>query len=247
MKLPALKSKERIIFPLDSPSLDEAEKFIKLLKDHVGLFKVGLTLFVSEGFRVIKMIEEIAGSKIFFDLKFHDIPETLGNVSSILMSRSRGIKFVTVHTSEGERIVRAVVEKMQGGAQVLGVTVLTSVDEKESEELGYSKPIKDRVVALAGIAKRAGCAGVVCSGHEAKAVKEKLGKDFIVVAPGIRLSWGNIYQDDQRRIMTPGEAILNGADYIVVGRPIYTSKDPVGVADKIVLEIEEAIKKLIQP
>lgn len=241
MKSISLPAKERIIFPLDFPSLDEAERFVKLLKDHIGLFKVGLTLFVSEGFPVIKMIEEIAGSKIFLDLKFHDIPETLGNVSSVLMSKSRGVRFVTVHTLEGERIVRAVVEKMRGGAEVLGVTVLTSVDEKESEELGYSKPIRDRVLALAGIAKRAGCAGVVCSGHEAKAIKQKLGEDFIVVTPGIRPAWGNIRQDDQRRIMTPREAILNGADYIVVGRPIYTSKDPVGVAEKIALEIEEAI------
>lgn len=241
VKKPQLSAKERIVFPLDVPSLEEAERFVKLLKDHIGLFKVGLTLFVREGFQVIKMIEDIAGCKVFLDLKFHDIPETVGNVSSVLMSKSQGIKFVTVHTSEGERIVRAVVEKMTKGTGVLGVTVLTSLDEKESEELGYSKPIKDRVLALAGIAKRAGCVGVVCSGNEAKAVKEKFGKDFVVVTPGIRPAWTNIRKDDQRRIMTPKEAILNGADYIVVGRPIYTARDPVDAADKIAQEIEESL------
>lgn len=239
-----LSAKERIVFPLDVPSLEEAKRFVKLLKDRVGLFKVGLTLFIKEGFQVIKMIEDIAGHKIFLDLKFHDIPETVGNASSVLMSKSQGIKFVTVHTSEGGRMVRAVVEKMTKGTGVLGVTVLTSMDEKESEELGYSKPIKDRVLALAGIAKRAGCVGVVCSGNEAKAVKERLGKEFVVVTPGIRPAWANIHKDDQRRVMTPKEAILNGADYIVVGRPIYTAKDPADAANKIAQEIEEALNRI---
>lgn len=247
-KNPPLLPKERIIFPLDVLSLDEAKQLIKLLKDHIGLFKVGLTLFVNEGFRVIEMIEDIVGvsgeSRIFFDLKFLDTPETSGNVSSVLMSKSHGLKFVTVHTSEGERIVRAVVDKMQYGAKVLGITVLTSLSEEESKELGYSGPIEERVLARANIAKRAGCAGVVCSGHEAKSVKQKFGKDFIVVTPGIRPIWFKIPHDDQRRVMTPKEAVLNGADYIVIGRPISTAKDPVEAAHKIAQEIEEAFSVL---
>ena len=241
----SLPAKNRIVFPLDVLSIDEAKHLIKLLKDHIGLFKVGLTLFVNEGFQVIKIIEDIVGvggeSKIFFDLKFHDTPETLGNVSTVLMSKSHGLKFVTVHTSEGEKIIRAVVDKMQSGTKVLGITVLTSLTEEESKELGYPGSIEERVLTRAGIAKRAGCAGVVCSGHEAKAVKQKFGKDFIVVTPGIRPSWSNIINDDQRRIMTPKEAILNGSDYIVVGRPISIAKDPVEASDKIAQEIEEAL------
>ena len=130
---------------------------------------------------------------------------------------------------------------MQNGTKVLGITVLTSLTEEESKELGYPGSIEERVLTRAGIAKRAGCAGVVCSGHEAKAVKQKFGEDFIVVTPGIRPSWSNIINDDQRRIMTPKEAILNGSDYIVVGRPISIAKDPVEASDKIAQEIEEAL------
>jgi len=241
-KISGPSGKDRIIFPLDVSSLTEAERFVRLLKDHVGLFKVGLTLFVTEGLRVVEMIEDIAGPKVFLDLKFYDIPETVGSATSVIMSRSEGIRFITVHTSGGERIVRAVVEKIRGGTGVLGVTVLTSMDEKESEELGYTRSIKERVMALAGIARRGGCVGVVCSGSEARAVREGHGEDFVIVTPGIRPAWSNIPKDDQRRIMTPEEAIRNGADYIVVGRPIYTARDPIEVADRIAHDIEEGLR-----
>ncbi len=217
--------------PLDFESLDEATRLTKDLKDHVGLFKIGLALFVKEGPRVIQSIHDIAGDRIFLDLKFHDIPETVRKASEALIAVSQGIRFITVHTSEGEGAVKAAVGALKGKIRVLGVTILTSS--------GNQKTVTS-VLELSRIAKKAGCAGVVCSGHEAKTVKKECGENFIVVTPGIRPVWASVQRDDQRRIMTPGEAIRNGADYIVVGRPIYKSPDPVDTAVRIAEEIEGA-------
>ncbi len=245
-KNPQLSPKDRIIFALDFQSLNEATPYIKKLKGHVGLFKVGLTLLISEGLRVIDLIQQMTGGqKVFVDLKFSkatDIPQQMEGVSSVLISGSQGIEFITVHTHEGEKVVKEIVNKFKNGTKVLGITVLTSLSENESQSL-YNISVSDRVIALSTIAKKAGCDGVVCSGHEVKAIKERFGQNFIVVTPGIRPSWTKIPRDDQRRIVTPKEAIINGADYIVVGRPISWDKDPVGAADKITAEIAQALEK----
>lgn len=240
---PQLSPKDRIIFALDFQSLKEATPYVQKLKGHVGLFKVGLTLLISEGLKVIDQIQQMTGGqKIFLDLKFSratDIPQQMEGVSS-LISGKPGIEFITVHTYEGEKVVREVVNKFKNVTKVLGITVLTSLSETESKSL-YGTPLPDRVMNLATAAKKAGCDGVVCSGHEVKAIKEEFGQNFIVVTPGIRPSWTKIKQDDQRRVMTPGEAIRKGADYIVVGRPVSWDKDPVGAADKIAQEIAQAL------
>jgi orotidine-5'-phosphate decarboxylase len=239
----SLLPKDQIIFPLDVPSLDEAKTLIKELKEHVGLFKVGVTLILGQGLKVINELADlIGGQKLFIDVKFHDIPWQIGSAANVIMSGPKGVRFITVHASDGERIISAVVEKVKNGTQVLGITVLTSVSKEES--LGIDKAaVEQRVLALAQISKKAGCAGVVCSGHEAKIVKATFGHNFIVVTPGIRPKWTNIPMDDQRRITTPREAILNGADYIVVGRPITFARDKVGAANRIAQEIEEALQQ----
>lgn len=242
MGTPSLLAKDRIVLPLDFDSLDHALKFVKTLKDHVGLFKVGLTLFVKEGPQVLHRIQQIAGNKIFLDLKFHDIPATVRGVSAALMTVSEAIRFITVHTSDGEAPVRAAVEALKDKTRVLGVTVLTSLSGVDLKALGFKTTIQERVLNLSRTAKNAGCAGVVCSGYEVKAVKQELGKDFIVVVPGIRPNWAAVSGDDQQRVMTPGEAIRNGADYVVVGRPISKAKDPVEAAEKITQEIMEALR-----
>lgn len=242
MGIPSLSGKDRIVFPLDFDSLDLAIQFVRTLKHHVGLFKVGLTLFVKEGPQVLHRIQQIAGNKIFLDLKFHDIPETVRSASAVVSFLSGAVKFITVHTSDGEAMVRAAVEATKNGTCILGVTVLTSLSEVDLKSIGFQKTVQERVLGLSRIAKKAGCAGVVCSGYEVKAVKQELGKDFIVVVPGIRPKWAAVSGDDQRRIMTPREAILNGADYVVVGRPIYKAQDPVQAAEKIADEIEKALQ-----
>lgn len=245
-------SHQKIIFALDFKSFEEAKPFIRDLKDKVGLFKIGWTLLISEGLNVIERIQDITGAsdKFFLDYKYRsaidkavdDIPEQIGGMASVLMSKSKGVEFITVHTSEGEESVRGFVSRFNTNeTKVLGVTVLTSTDQEDVKQL-TDLSIKEMVLQRAGIARRAGCSGVVCSGHEARAIKDNFGLDFIVVTPGIRPSWSEIRKDDQRRTVTPAEAIRNGADYIVVGRPISTAKDYVGAAEKIAQEIETAEK-----
>lgn len=250
MKESTLLPHQRIIFALDYPSFEEARPFIEALKDKIGLFKIGWTLLLSEGLNVLAKIEAVEGvsAKFFLDIKYssrsvEDIPLQVGGMASVIRSKTRGVEFITVHTYEGEaRVAEAVKKFKTDGTKLLGVTVLTSVDQESSNITP-----QERVLQLAQIAKTAGCDGVVCSGHEAGAVKEKLGRDFIVVTPGIRPVWAEIKKDDQKRIVTPGEAMRNGADYIVVGRPISTAKDPAEAAiraEKIAEEIAAARREM---
>lgn len=168
-------------------------------------------------------------------------------MASVIMSKSKEVEFMTVHTYEGEASVREAIKKFKtGGTKILGITVLTSMDQESLDATLRSDLTPEQMVLKrAEIAKNAGCDGVVCSGHEARAVKDRFGPSFIVVTPGIRPAWSEIKKDDQKRIMTPGDAIGQGADYIVVGRPISTAKDPVEAAaraEKIAEEIASALK-----
>lgn len=235
--------KDRLIFPLDVPTRKEAQRLIELLKNEVGLFKVGLELFVAAGPEFLPALVEAAGIGFFLDLKFHDIPATVRG--ALRRASLSGAKFVTVHCDQGRQLLETVV-KSTHGPQVLAVTVLTSLDSQDLESLGFAPEFArhpSRLVLLrARLAKEAGCAGVVCSGWEAGAVKAALGPDFIVVTPGIRPAWSVVTDDDQKRIMTPSEAIRAGADYIVVGRPIRTAADPVAAARRVVAEIAQALE-----
>lgn len=245
-----IKPKDRIIFPLDFPDINSARKYIEILKDHIGMFKVGLELFVREGPAILKVISKEGKAKIFLDLKFHDIPETVkGAVES---ANALGAEFITVHCDEGKRLLGAVVEEARlkprttEGTKVLAVTVLTSLSRKSLKEMGMREEFQDPlelVLHRAKIAKSAGCAGIICSGLEAGYVKKEMGKDFIVVTPGIRPSWAIVKGDDQQRVTTPFEAIKAGADYIVVGRPIRTAKNPADAAKRIAEEIAIALRE----
>ncbi len=237
-----LSAKDRIIFSLDVLTLKEAKYYIELLKDYVGLFKVGLELFVSVGPQILREIKtEGCQSNIFLDLKFHDIPETVRGAYRAASIHEP--KFITVHCDEGKGFLEAVVKERKNRTKILGVTLLTSLNEDSLKEMGFLPELtsQDVVMLRANMAKAAGCDGVVCSGLEARAVKKFFGPDFIVVTPGIRSSWVSIKDDDQRRTVTPTEAVRSGADYIVVGRPIRLAKDPVKAAKEIAREIEEAI------
>lgn len=232
-----IRPKDRIILPLDFNTEEKALKVVRQLKDCVGMFKIGLTLYFSAGKEIIEKVQEEVGSdKVFLDIKIGDIPNTISGASSVVDKRH--IKFFTVDSQYGEKSLKAAVDAMQNGTRVLAVTILTSLSQEESEELGYSMSIKDRVLSRAGMAKKAGCAGVICSGHEARAVKEMYGPDFIVVTPGIRPTFIPIPGDDQRRTMTPADAINNGSDYLVIGRPITSSTNMNEAVEKIIKEIE---------
>ena len=235
--------KDYIVFPLDVPNFDEAMKYVTLLKDHVGLFKVGLELFISQGPSILKAINETAANKIFLDLKLHDIPAT---VTRAFMAASRySPEFVTVHCDQGEGILKTVAENNPGNTKILAITVLTSLNRDNLMRLGYHKKYFEDLSALvllkARMAKEAGCHGIVCSGHEVAAVKKALGENLIAITPGIRPAWTIMEQDDQKRIVTPEAAVRDGADFIVIGRPIRDAKDPADAAKRVADEIASAL------
>ena len=239
------RPKDYLIFPLDVPTYEEAIRYIELLKGHVGYFKVGLELFVSVGPKILNAIRKRSGAGVFLDLKFHDIPATVKN--AFLATSTYGVAFTTVHCDEGKGLLRSVVKNNPSDTKILAVTVLTSLESKDLKELGYLDKYVNDITALvmlkARMAKEAGCSGVVCFGLEVEKVKAGLGKDFIVVTPGIRPAWSLVGKDDQKRIITPYQAIKGGADYIVVGRPIRTAEKPIEATKKVLGEIEMAISE----
>lgn len=231
-----------IVFPLDLPSLGEAMRYVRMLGECVGLFKVGLELFISSGPDIVKAIHDTAGRKVFLDLKLHDIPAT---VQRAFLAASRlGPRFVTVHCDQGDGILEDVARNNPGGTKILAVSVLTSLGSPELERLGYRAPYVEDISALvldrARMACEAGCHGLVCSGHEVARVKQKVGDAMIAVTPGIRPAWMQVPGDDQRRVVTPMEAVQRGADYIVVGRPVRDAPDPVEAAKRLADEISAA-------
>ena len=234
--------RERIIFPLDVPSAKEAKKFVHLLKNSVGIFKVGLELFVREGPKVLEVIAKETHAKIFLDLKFHDIPETVRRGQRA--ANIHGVDFITVHCNEEIKLLKTAANNTKKNAMVLGITVLTSLSKEDIINSGIKEELHNPLnLALhrAETAKKSGCDGVVCSGKEVKAIKEIFGNDFVVVVPGIRPLWSKVSGDDQSRITTPHEAITDGADYLVIGRPIRDADDPKKAAKKIAEEITDAL------
>jgi orotidine-5'-phosphate decarboxylase len=237
------QGKDHIIFPLDVASIEEAKKYIELLAEKVGLFKVGLELFIRCGTEVIDFIHSQTAARIFLDLKLHDIPTTVGRAMARIADL--GVAFATVHVGETRRMLEAAVEGSGGTVGILGVTVLTSVSAKNLESAGYRPAfygdMSYLVLQRAQQAHEAGCAGVICSGHEVGQIKERFGKDFLAVCPGIRPAWAVTAKEDQRRIATPAQAVAGGADYLVIGRPIRDAEDPCRAASRIAEEIEAVL------
>ncbi len=228
---------ERIIFALDVDSKEKAVEWVERLGSHIGFFKVGLQLFLAGGFPVVEEITK-RGHKVMLDLKFFDIPETVQ--LAVRQLRDRGVTYTTVHGNDP--IVRAAA-KEKGDIKILAVTVLTSFGEDDMTAM-FGKPVKieDLVLARAKRALEIGCDGVVSSGLEAAGLRDRLGDRFLVVSPGIRPGKNiQIPMDDQKRIVTAGEAITLGADHVVVGRPISTAKDPLDVVSQMQKEIKLAL------
>ncbi len=232
-----MSPKNRLIFALDVPGRKEAKHYAKVLEGVVGCFKVGLELFISEGPDIVKMIQDQSAANIFLDLKLHDIPATVRG--ALRSAKKLGVRYITIHSTEGEEILETAQEVKGSGLEVLAVTVLTSTSASSLASLGIREDINAAALVLdrAIRAQNSGCAGVVCSGEEAKLVKSKCGGDFKIVVPGIRPEWARVSDDDQNRIATPSQAIEDGADMIVVGRPIRDANDPREAAQKIIEEI----------
>jgi len=243
MKLTLTSPKERICVALDVSDLETAKALAESLSDHVGFFKVGFELFTAVGPAAIVAVKDVGG-KVFLDLKFHDIPATVSRAA--VAATSMGVTLLNLHTSGGsemmEKTVAAVAEtaKQRGLIRplLLGVTVLTSLDPQILDrELRVNGSLQDHVVHLAKLAMRAGLDGVIASPQEITLVREACGPSCLIVTPGIRPSGEAAH--DQRRIMTPREAIEAGADILVIGRPITGSSNPAEAADRIIDEIAQ--------
>ena len=236
------EAKDYIVFPLDVPTMGAAREYVRQLAPWVGMFKVGLELFIECGPAVVRMIREESDAAVFLDLKLHDIPATVSRAMTRVAEL--GVDWATVHCGEGRAMLEAAAKAAGSRVGVLGVTVLTSVSADDIAAAGfkekYAENLFELVLDRAVRARAAGCAGIVCSGLEVAAIKEALGKDFVAVTPGIRPAAEA--SDDQRRVVTPARAIVDGADYLVIGRPIRDAADPADAACRIGEEIAEAVK-----
>lgn len=226
--------KDRLIVALDVDSLEKAKNLVNTLFPLVKIFKVGSQLFTAYGLEVVRMINK-KSAKVFLDLKFCDIPNTVGK--AVESARALGVYMLTVHTFGGREMLRAAVAaaKGQGGPLVIGITLLTSLNKKVLKEFGIRRLLPNEVIALAKIAKEEGLNGIVCSPREIEYIRRRFGGEFIIVTPGVRSKGSSL--DEHKRVMTPAEAISRGADYIVIGRPILKADDPLKVTKDILKEI----------
>jgi len=237
------QARDYIIFPLDLPTYTAAKEYVDLLSEHVGVFKVGLELFIHSGLPIVNYIKASTSAKVFLDLKLHDIPATVGRAMERIAEL--GPELATVHCGESPEMLQAAVASSHGKVGVLGVTILTSISGDHLRNAGFkpelASDLSQIVLQRALMAQKAGCLGVVCSAHEVRLIKAHSGPDFVAVTPGIRPSYETVEQDDQKRIMTPAQAVKNGSDYIVIGRPIRDAADPSEAALRITEEIAQVL------
>jgi len=231
-------AREKLIFALDVNGLNEVEKWSDLLSARIGMFKIGKQLFTSTGPESVRTIQK-HGGEVFLDLKYHDIPNTVA-MATVEAARM-GVKLTNLHALGGYEMMATTMDALDKefkGAvrtKVLAVTILTSSTEETLRGIGIEHTVPEMVVRLAKLAKSAGVDGVVASPQEVKIIREACGPDFLIVTPGVRPAFAAV--DDQKRIMTPADAVSQGADYLVIGRPISAAADPLEAADMIVAEI----------
>ena len=219
-------TKDKIILVLDVSSREEAMKLVRPLYEHVGMFKVGMQLFTAEGPSLVKEIVELGG-KVFLDLKFHDIPNTVSH--GVLEAARLGVSLMTIHAAGGRTMMETVARELEekfGDRKpiVAAVTVLTSLNDAGLREIGIEKSVASQVVAMAKLAEECGIGGVVCSPQEIQLVRSAVGPGFKIITPGIRMPGQSA--NDQQRLATPRDAVTAGADYIVVGRAVTAAPDP---------------------
>ena len=220
----------KVIVALDFSSLNETEFFLKKIKGQNCRLKVGKELFTSEGPNIIKLIQQY-GFEIFLDLKFHDIPNTVS--SAIKVSCNLGVWMVNVHALGGEQMMltaREVVDSSSHKPLLIAVTILTSFDNSSYQELGFKNDLQDQIAHLATMSEKSGMDGIVCSANDIPTIKPLVKDKFQFITPGIRIENSN---DDQKRVSSPENAISNGSNYLVIGRPVTLSDDPATMIEKI--------------
>lgn len=235
------KPRNPVFCAFDTSSLDQAKLWARSLAQSIGGIKLGLEFFAAHGAGGVTEVVAQAHLPLFLDLKFHDIPNTVaGAIKSVAPIRPF---MLTIHAGGGGAMMRAAAEAAADSAVkvgaprplILGVTILTSLDDGDLAAVGMQASVADQVRRLAALAKSSGLDGVVCSPHEAAVLRRDLGADFVLVTPGVRPSWAAA--QDQKRVMTPAEVIATGADYVVIGRPITGATDQVAAARRIVTEL----------
>lgn len=226
--------RQRLIVALDVSTAAAAQKIVAAVGDSAFTYKVGMQLYTAEGPRVVHDLVA-SGRRVFLDLKYHDIPNTVG--AAVAEAAKLGVSMLTVHGAGGGKMLRAAVDAAQTrpGLMVLAVTVLTSLDGNDLEKIGVRGTVEDSVVRIATIALADGCQGVVTSAREASTLRAELGDAFAIVTPGVRPAGSSV--GDQVRVVTPAEAIAAGASHIVVGRPITEAADPAAEARAILGQI----------
>jgi len=235
----------KLIFALDADNYEEALSWVQLLSGHVGMFKVGKELFTAVGPKIIESIKD-RGQKVFLDLKFHDIPNTVARAAKAAVKLN--VDMFNVHASGGSQMVKEAVTAAWTSADeiagprpiILAVTVLTSLNNADLAEIGFPRTTGEQVLHLARLAQNAGASGVVASAQDIALLRENLGDKFVIVTPGIR-SAAETKKDDQKRTLSAYEAVKTGADYIVVGRPISKAPEPLEACRQIVQEIADGL------
>jgi orotidine-5'-phosphate decarboxylase len=234
---------DKLIVALDVNNREAALSLVTALRPKVRRFKIGLELYTACGPTLVREVQE-AGGRVFLDLKLHDIPNTAAR-AAVEISRL-GVDMFTIHLSGGLMMARRVADELQAHCQihrlprpsVLGVTVLTSMTQTDQEELGVTRPLVDQVLALADLATEAGLDGVVASPQEIESMRARVGSDRLIVTPGIRPEGSE--RDDQARTLTPRAAVVAGADFLVIGRPVIKASDPLAAAESILMQMEGA-------
>lgn len=238
-------ARQKLIFALDAAGFEEALSWIELLSGHVGMFKVGKELFTAVGPKIIETIKKRHG-RVFLDLKYHDIPNTVARAAEAAVRMN--VDMLNVHAAGGSKMISEAVKAVTACAQktgiakpiVLAVTVLTSLNNDDLKEIGFTRTTSDLVLWLAGVAQKAGASGVVASPQDIERLRQEAGQDFVIVTPGIRSSSDPV-ADDQKRTLSAFEAIQAGADYIVVGRPIRQAREPLAACRQLVQEIADGL------
>ena len=231
-------NRDRLIVALDVTSATQARQIVQSIGESASTYKIGKQLFTAEGPQIVRDLVA-SGRKVFLDLKFHDIPNTVA--AAVAEASKLGVSMLTVHASGGSKMLKAAAEaaaQSPAKPMVLAVTVLTSLSDDDLVELGCAGPVAAQVLRLGSLARAAGCGGLVASALEARELRRELGNDFAIVTPGVRPTGTSA--GDQARVLTPKEAIAAGATYLVVGRPILESANPAQAAAAIVSEIGEA-------
>ena len=234
-----MRTESRVIVALDVPALREATNLAARLAPYLAAVKIGSQLFTAEGPRAVRAMHDL-GLRVFLDLKFHDIPNTVAG--AIVSARALGVWMMNVHASGGAAMLKAAAQAVAASPVgerplILAVTVLTSLSETDIKTtLGTTRTVPQQVEHLARETQAAGLDGVVASPHEIGLIRKACGPDFLIVTPGVRPADGAI--NDQHRVMTPGEAVAAGADFVVVGRPILAAADPVEAARRIAAECQ---------